>query len=235
MIAFRPTPAQGAAALSAALAIVAYPILTEWALARFEARGVALVALVVAGLTLALRWRFESQARSRLLAQYAGIAVLLATAIATNAALPLLLLPALVNLALAFLCGATLRDQQSLFERLGRAVEPLMPEFTRSYCHKVTAVWTAFFALSALLVAVLALASPDHWWRIYTSELYFTSIGILTIAEFPVRKAWFRYYDERSPVDRVLARWLPPENTAQGRVSLAYIQMMRAQGHRRGR
>jgi hypothetical protein len=46
-------------------------------------------------------------------------------------------------------------------------------------------------------------------------------MGLLVGGEFCFRKWWFRYYGDGS-LDRLLARILPAENTANGRRSLAY-------------
>ncbi|MDX1650410.1 MAG: hypothetical protein R3263_11210, partial [Myxococcota bacterium] len=44
--------------------------------------------------------------------------------------------------------------------------------------------------------------------------------------EWLVRKVRFRYYGP-GPLDRLLATWLPAENTPRGRRSLDYIRRMR--------
>jgi hypothetical protein len=54
----------------------------------------------------------------------------------------------------------------------------------------------------------------------------YAGMGVLQAAEFFVRKLWFRNYTSR-PLDRLLSRLFPAENTAPGRRSLAYIQEMR--------
>jgi hypothetical protein len=51
---------------------------------------------------------------------------------------------------------------------------------------------------------------------------------VASVADWLVRKWHFRYYGP-GPIDRVLRKLLPPENTEVGRRSLAYIQKMRAE------
>jgi hypothetical protein len=49
-----------------------------------------------------------------------------------------------------------------------------------------------------------------------------------SLADWVVRKWWFRYFGP-GPLDQLLKRVLPPENTEAGRRSLEYIRRMRAQ------
>ncbi len=52
-------------------------------------------------------------------------------------------------------------------------------------------------------------------------------MAAVSAVEYVVRKSWFRYY-AGGLLDRLWAAWLPAENTARGRRSLAYIREARA-------
>ena len=56
------------------------------------------------------------------------------------------------------------------------------------------------------------------WLRLCLVNLYTEKSDIETL----VRKIWFRYYSN-SPFDRGFARLFPPERSANGRRSLAYV------------
>lgn len=210
-------------------AMLLYPALAGAALLRWQPRPVACGVLAIALGTLILRRALEGRsARSLARQSAAGIALLLG-AIAWNDAAPLRLFPALVNLQLAIAFGATLRGERSLIERAALAIQPYLPPFTRSYCRKVTAMWAAFFAANTALIAWLALSAPLAWWTLYTSRVYFAIVAVLSIAEFLVRKLFFRHYN-KGLVDRVLAAFFPAENTERGRRSVAYLNEMRRLG-----
>jgi hypothetical protein len=77
-------------------------------------------------------------------------------------------------------------------------------------------------ACNAVAVAVLAFAAPLEWWALYTGLVFYLLMGLLIGVEFCFRKWWFRYYGD-GHVDRLLARLLPAERTANGRRSLEYV------------
>jgi uncharacterized membrane protein len=137
------------------------------------------------------------------------------------------LVPAMVYLWLALLCGASLREERSLIERAARFLQPRAPDFIRSYCRKVTAVWCFVFAAIAAVIAALALASAGDARRAFSEWGLWVPIGILCVIEYVVRKAWFRYY-AGGTLDRIWAALLPADRTARGRRSLEYIRSARA-------
>jgi hypothetical protein len=137
------------------------------------------------------------------------------------------LVPAVVYLWLALLCGASLFEERSLIERAARFLQPRAPDFIRSYCRKVTALWCAVFAATAAVIAWLAIAGAGEARRAFSEWGLWVPIAILSALEYAVRKAWFRYY-AGGPLDRIWAALLPAERTERGRRSLAYIQSARA-------
>ena len=107
------------------------------------------------------------------------------------------------------------------------AVEPAAPLFIRSYCRKVTGVWAAFFAVSAVVLAVLAVTGPESAWRAASRSGIYTGMGVLTVVEFLIRKTWFRYYYYGGPFDRLWSALFPAENTERGRRSAEYIRRVK--------
>jgi uncharacterized membrane protein len=210
-------------------AAILYPLLAAAALERWQPRSVALCLLGVAGITLVLRRTQERRSVGALALEAAAGLALIGTAIVTNDAAPLLLFPALVNLHLAVACARTLRSERSMIERLAAAIQPYLPPFTRTYCRRVTTLWTLFFAANAALIPALALASPSDWWPVYTSRIYFALVAGISAVEFLVRKLVFRHYG-KGPIDRLFATIFPAENTERGRRSVAYIDEMRRLG-----
>jgi len=208
---------------------ILYPLLAAAALERWQPRSVAWGLLGIAAITLVLRRTLEHRSAAALALECAAGLALIGTAIVTNDAAPLLLFPALVNLHLAVACARTLRSERSMIEQLAAAIQPYLLHFTRTYCRRVTALWTLFFAANAAAIPALAFASPAGWWSVYTSRIYFALVAGISAIEFLVRKLVFRHYG-KAPIDRLLAAMFPAENTERGRRSIAYLDEMRRLG-----
>ena len=163
----------------------------------------------------------------------AAFSVLLAAALLTGDLRCLLLIPAAVYLWLALLAAESLRTPPSLIERAALFLQPRAPDFIGPYCDKVTALWCAMFAVTALALAWLVASGDDEARRAFAAWGPWLPIGAISAAEYFVRKAWFRYY-AGGALDRLWAALLPAENTERGRRSLAYIrearERMRAEG-----
>lgn len=222
-------PSLGAAALGALALVfaVAYPAAVARALDLFGVRPVA-AAVVGAGL---LSFAF-APARAPLPGlgplPRAALLALPALAALSGAVVWLRLVPA----GIQALCGgvflASLRGGGSVLQDMARRIHPYAPDFIAGYCRKATAVFAALFGLQAVVLAALALAPPPRTgtWALWSSLVIWIPPLAVSLVEWIVRKAWFRYYGP-GPVDRLLRRLLPPERTARGRRSLEYVRRMR--------
>ena len=226
----RPSPGfrQLAAGVFQALFVVGYPAVVYLAYTRMEARALGLLLLCLWGGALLLRARSSLRELWSALRPHLGLVALIVVAIVLGNRTLLLLLPALVSAYICWTFGRTLRRGPPMIERFARIVEDDLPEFTHPYCRRVTAVWTVFLGLNALCVVLLAFAAPLGWWALYTGVLFYVALGLLFATEYVFRKLWFRYYGE-SLGDRLLSRLFPPERTANGRRSLAYVARRRAE------
>jgi len=216
-------------ALAAAVGavVIAYPYALETVLERFGVRTVAATLLGLAIFSLLLPGRSIARMRATGAAAALGFPVLLGLAAITGERFYLLLIPSLVYLTLASVFRASLRGPDSLIEKGVRSMAPYVPEFVRPYCRKLTAVWVAFFLMSAGVIAILAWADLAGWWRAYSGVLIYALMTAIAVVEFFVRKTWFRYYYHGGLFDRLWSRLFPAENTPQGRASLACIQSYR--------
>jgi hypothetical protein len=113
-----------------------------------------------------------------------------------------------------------------MVERLARLVDPDLPDFCVPYCRKVTIAWCCFLAVNAVCAGLLAWLAPFEWWALYTGLISYLLLGAGFAVEFMLRKLWFRFYGD-GLADRILARVFPPERTANGRRSLAYVESRR--------
>lgn len=216
--------AVGALCLLLGAGALAYPFALQSATQRVGVPGVAAVLLIVVAISAAMPGRRGFRAPGTRIAPGVGIAILLVVAAISGDELYLQLVPSAVYLALAGWFRASLRFGDSIVERAARFFVPEAPDFIRSYCRKVTRLWAAFFLASALLSAALALSGERWWWEFFTGKLVYALMIAVSLIEFLVRKAWFRYYFHGNWFDRICERLFPPENTAEGRRSMQYIE-----------
>ena len=144
-----------------------------------------------------------------------------AAALWTGEQKPYLLLPALVQLALARVFARSLRAGAPLIERAAFLIQPHAPDFVQPYCRTATKLWAWLFAANACAIAALAFAANLEAWRAFTSYGVWAVLGAFAALDFVVRKLYFRLYDDGA-FDRLLARAFPAERTEMGRRSNAY-------------
>lgn len=222
-----PTPAKGF--LLGGLQILfyaTYPALIYAAHTRLPTRSVGGLVLALLAVTMLVRLRSRAIDLWQIARPHLPLFALILAAIVWNERLLLLLLPVVVSSYLCATFAWSLRRGPPMIERFARLMEDDLPDFTLPYCRRVTALWCAFLAANAGLVALLATAAPLAWWALYTGPGFYVLLSILLGAEYCVRKWWFRYYGDGF-VDRILARRFPAEETANGRRSLAYVERRR--------
>lgn len=230
LAAFRPGPAQIAALALAAGVVVFYPALVELLLGHFGVRPVAGVVVAAAAATLVRRGgglqadlpvRLPGGAR-------VGFLLIGAVAFASDDARFLRLIPALIQLWLALLFAQSLRDPETLVERMARILQPRAPDFIAGYCRGLTVLWAALFLLNAVAIAALVFAAAPGAARTFSAYGIWLVLGGFSAVEYCVRKAHFRYY-EPTGVDRIWSLLLPAQHTERGRRSLAYIDAKKAE------
>jgi uncharacterized membrane protein len=225
----RPSAALLITAGAALLALLAYPVAAEAAIARFGVRAVAGALLVLGAVPLLARMALDPGGWLRIALQHGSPLLLFALALASGDELWLLLVPALVNALLCATFLASRREDPCIVESLVHWIQPHTPDFVRPYCRGLALLWGGIFGLAALAIAAAALLAPGAW-RTAALSGYAGAVVAVSAAEFVFRKLWFRHYTSR-PVDRWFARHFPAERTERGRRSLAYIERMRALGY----
>jgi uncharacterized membrane protein len=216
---------------AALLALLAYPVAAEAAIARFGVRAVAGALLGLAAIALAARVALDPRGWLRSLLQEGGALALAALALASGDRLWLLLFPALVSATLCVIFLESRRDDPCLVESLVLWLQPRTPDFVRPYCRALALLWGVIFGLAALAIAAAALLAPEAW-RTAALSGYAGAVIAVSAGEFVFRKLWFRHYTSR-PLDQWFARHFPAERTERGRRSLAYIERMKALGYHR--
>jgi uncharacterized membrane protein len=220
-------PRQAAAAGLQAVLFLAYPFVIYFAHTRLAARAVGGLILALYALPLLVSLRRNPAELRQVALQHLPLAGLIAAAIALDDRRLLLLLPTLVSAYLFGTFAWSLQRGTPMIERFARMAEDDLPDFTLPYCRSTTLLWSVFLALNAATAAALALRAPLAWWVLYTGPGFYLLLGLLLGGEYCFRKWWFRYYGDGA-ADRVLARLFPPEHTARGRRSLAYVERRRS-------
>jgi len=102
-------------------------------------------------------------------------------------------LPVLIQLMLMSFFGRTLlKDKGPPFiESFVRLQFPEFPAAIGDYCRQLTLVWTAFFAMNAIVVTVLAIWGTEFWWSLYNGVLIYFLMGVLVIVEYIYRRIRF--------------------------------------------
>jgi uncharacterized membrane protein len=153
-------------------------------------------------------------AKPRLAVCVALIAPLLWLDIETLLRLP----PVVVNLALAAWFGKSLRPGEepviSWFARLDRG--ELVPELA-AYSRRLTAIWTVFFVIMALLCALLAVFADAETWSIFANGISYVLIGSLFVGEYVYRRVRYRHYSHTS-LPHQISMMLKAGGTAPRRV-----------------
>ena len=140
----------------------------------------------------------------------AGVGVaLIMFALLLKKAVFVLVWPAAINVALAFVFGKTLRSPTPIVERLAnmtlRDLDAPLSAAERRYCRSVTWLWCGFFVCNAAVATGLAIVAPLRWWAVYNGAVAYVLVGLLWGGEYIVRKARFGRFDDRL-WDKLLAR-----------------------------
>jgi uncharacterized membrane protein len=94
-----------------------------------------------------------------------------------------------VNAVLALVFGKSLLSRRRpVCTALASVVHDEMTPLLARYTRQVTLAWTLFFAVSALLSAVLFAFAPIDVWSIYANVLSFPLLALMFVAENEVRK-----------------------------------------------
>lgn|GEM_PF-1801711 len=169
---------EGAAAMVAGLAAIAYP------LALHVGADLRLIGTIVLLLTCSLLLRL---ALSTLETGYKLLGALLGVTLAIGALLagPERLLrwqPALLNLTLLCAFAYSLVRGTPMIERIARARYMPVGAHNVSYLRRLTGVWVAFFALSTGL-SVLSIGAAHGRWVLWNGRGVYLCIALLIIGE----------------------------------------------------
>lgn len=102
----------------------------------------------------------------------------------------LLGMPALINLGMLVIFGASLTDTP-MIERFARRFEPELSVEKQEHCRQFTWAWCIFFVVNGTVCFVL-IFGPRTWWALYTGLVSYVLMGGMFVSEFVVRRLRFR-------------------------------------------
>lgn len=178
--------------LKATVAVVAlaYPFLVYFGLTYFDARGLALVLIGLAGARLALlgAGRRGLPLLWALLLSLTAVVLIGLLVLVSGSPAHLRFYPVAINAAMLLLFGVTLLRPPSMIERIARLREPHLPPAAVHYTRVVTEVWCGFFLLNGGIALYTALFADLGAWTLYNGAIAYVLMALLFAGETLVRR-----------------------------------------------
>jgi uncharacterized membrane protein len=173
-----------------AILVLCYPLLVYFGLAYFEARGLALVLIVLAAVRLAVLGKHQRASPLLWVMLVTFMAVVLIGLLVMVSGSPdhLRFYPVAINAAMLLLFGVTLLRPPSMIERLARLREPCLPPRAVSYTRVITEVWCGFFLLNGGIALYTALFADLEVWTLYNGMIAYLLMALLFAGETLVRR-----------------------------------------------
>lgn len=173
------------AQLMLVLIVAAYPLAVYFGIQYLSLGAMLGVLAVVAGLRLLLTGN-GGRVGARLVA--VALVVVVALSWLRGDADGLLWYPVLCNAILFALFSYSLRQPQTVIERLARLREPDLPPAGVAYTRRVTQVWCGFFVLNGALALATVLYGDMRLWTLYNGLISYGLMGLLLGGEWLVRR-----------------------------------------------
>ncbi|WP_295891997.1 hypothetical protein [uncultured Vibrio sp.] len=170
-----------------AIALLAYPFAVYFGIDHFGIQmiGVILIALFVMRIASASRAKLKELKQLAIITGVTGVTLTLLGVLFKQQGW-LTFYPVIVNACLFSLFFQSLKQPQTIIERLARLQEPDLPTHGVIYTRKVTKVWCAFFIVNAL-VALYTCFQSIEIWTLYNGLISYLLIGALFAIEWIVR------------------------------------------------
>lgn len=95
--------------------------------------------------------------------------------------------PVVVNLCMLLVFASSLKQPQTIIERLARLQHPDLPASGIAYTRKVTQVWCVFFTFNGLFALYTCFHSLELW-TLYNGLISYLLAGSLFVIEWVVRQ-----------------------------------------------
>lgn len=171
-----------------AVVLLAYPFAVYFGIDKY---GLSLVGILLIA-ALVVRVLTAQRSRVKELKQVAQISALTGITLVSLGLLFkqhgwLTFYPVVVNLCMLILFASSLKQPQTLIERLARLQEPDLPASGVRYTRSVTKVWCGFFVINGF-VALYTCFQPLEVWTLYNGFISYLLAGSLFVIEWIVRQ-----------------------------------------------
>jgi uncharacterized membrane protein len=104
--------------------------------------------------------------------------------------------PVFVNVLFLLIFAISLRQKQSLIERLARRLEPDLPESGVFYTRQVTKAWCLFFIVNGG-IAWWSIGAGEAIWALYNGGIAYLLMGLMFGGEWLIRRRVRKHEEER--------------------------------------
>lgn len=94
--------------------------------------------------------------------------------------------PVLANLTVFLVFFTSLFSKETVIQKIAKAIEGGLDDFTKVYTRRLTFVWCAFMFLN-LSISIATVFMPEKWWALYNGFLSYVAIGVMFAVEYTVR------------------------------------------------
>lgn len=98
--------------------------------------------------------------------------------------------PVLMSASMLCLFAWSLRQPQTIIERLARVLYRDFPPEAVAYTRRVTAIWCAFFVVNGAIALWTAVAATWATWTLYNGLISYMLMGLLFAGEYAVRQRY---------------------------------------------
>lgn len=170
------------------VALILYPVAVYMGIHYF---GSAILAPLLCAIfmlrLLTLRNKSQQLAGFGKLSAIIGISLVLISWIFKQNQL-LMYYPVAINVLLLILFSHSLKQPQTIIERLARLSEPDLPTHAILYTRRVTQVWCIFFIINGVIALITCLIGDMALWTLYNGGISYLLMGLLMAFEWCIRQ-----------------------------------------------
>lgn len=104
--------------------------------------------------------------------------------------------PVCANLTVFLIFFTSLFSKETVIQKIAKALEGELDDFTKNYTRKLTFVWCVF-CFCNLTLSVITVFLPEKIWAIYNGCISYIAIGTMFAVEYIVRKVLKRSQEEQ--------------------------------------
>lgn len=103
--------------------------------------------------------------------------------------------PVAANLTVFMVFFTSLFAKETVIQKIAKAIEGGLDDFTRIYTRRLTYVWCVFMFCN-LLISIATVFMVEKWWALYNGFISYVAIGVMFAVEYIVRVALRKKYQK---------------------------------------